>query len=99
MWRNGGNVPLVCRYDPHERVVGSPLPHLFQRRNGWRWEVISYPTIQKLLLGPTIACTAMVDPAGNTLKITPHDFRRIFATDAVSGGLPIHIVARLLGHA
>ena len=30
--------------------------------------------------------------------LRPHDFRRIFATEAVSGGLPVHIVARLLGH-
>jgi hypothetical protein len=29
---------------------------------------------------------------------TPHDFRRLFATDIVNGGLPIHIGAALLGH-
>lgn len=32
------------------------------------------------------------------MQFTPHDFRRIFATDAVTGGLPIHIAARILGH-
>jgi hypothetical protein len=30
--------------------------------------------------------------------ITPHDFRRIFATDAAAAGLPVHILAKILGH-
>jgi len=33
------------------------------------------------------------------VQYTPHDFRRIWATDAVSGGLPVHIATKLLGHA
>jgi hypothetical protein len=32
------------------------------------------------------------------LRFTPHDFRRIFATEAVASGLPVHIAAKLLGH-
>jgi hypothetical protein len=36
---NGGTVPLTTRYDPYERVTGPALPHLFQHRRGWRWEV------------------------------------------------------------
>ena len=39
------------------------------------------------------------DAAGQPLRYTAHDFRRLFATDAVNAGLPIHIVARILGHA
>ncbi|WP_200954755.1 tyrosine-type recombinase/integrase [Arthrobacter sp. Soil782] len=31
-------------------------------------------------------------------RFTPHDFRRLFATDLVNHGLPIHIGAALLGH-
>ncbi|MEE1942023.1 site-specific integrase [Streptomyces sp. TRM 70361] len=31
-------------------------------------------------------------------KFTPHDFRRIFITELVNSGLPIHIGAALLGH-
>jgi site-specific recombinase XerD len=27
-----------------------------------------------------------------------HDFRRVFATETVNSGLPIHIAAKLLGH-
>jgi hypothetical protein len=41
--RNGGTVPLVSRYDHHERTFGPMLPHLFQRRTrGHRNEVIGY---------------------------------------------------------
>jgi len=32
----------------------------------------------------------LTGPDGNPLNYTPHDFRRIFATEAVSSGLPIH---------
>ncbi|WP_258038756.1 tyrosine-type recombinase/integrase [Streptomyces sp. SM12] len=31
-------------------------------------------------------------------KFAPHDFRRLFATELVNNGLPIHIGAALLGH-
>jgi hypothetical protein len=40
----------------------------------------------------------MRDAAGQPLAWRPHDFRRCFATEAVTGGLPVHIAARLLGH-
>jgi hypothetical protein len=33
---NDGTVPLVARYDGHEKVLGPPLPHLFQRKVGYR---------------------------------------------------------------
>ncbi|MGW1505527.1 tyrosine-type recombinase/integrase [Streptomyces mirabilis] len=32
------------------------------------------------------------------VTFTPHDFRRLFATGIVNGGLPIHVGAALLGH-
>ncbi|MGH3600668.1 MAG: site-specific integrase [Pseudonocardiaceae bacterium] len=32
------------------------------------------------------------------MHFTPHDFRRLLATDLVNNGLPIHIGAALLGH-
>jgi integrase len=95
---NGGVIPLVARYDQHERVTGPPLPHLFQRTSTRRTHVISPHAVGDLLTA-TLARTGLTDAAGAPLRYTPHDFRRIFATDAVTGGLPVHIVARLLGHA
>jgi integrase len=94
---NGGSIPLTSRYDTHERVNGAPFPHLFQRRYGHRWSVMSYQTVSKLL-NKTVTRTGLCDAAGEPLRYTAHDFRRIFATDAVVGGLPVHIAARLLGH-
>ena len=38
------------------------------------------------------------DTAGNPIKATAHDFRRMFATEMVTGGLPVHIAAKVLGH-
>ncbi|MGH3608458.1 MAG: tyrosine-type recombinase/integrase, partial [Pseudonocardiaceae bacterium] len=93
----GGGVPLTARYDYHEHLTGPPLPHLFQHRIGWRWEVPTPGTVQKWLTD-VLEFTGLTDAAGEPLHITQHDFRRMFATEAVSGGLPVHIVARLLGH-
>ncbi|WP_240512554.1 tyrosine-type recombinase/integrase [Streptomyces griseoruber] len=95
---NGGTIPLTSQYDPHERAFGPILPHLFQRRTrGHRNEVMCHTTVQNLL-DATLARTGLRDAAGEPLKFTPHDFRRMFATEAVTGGLPVHIAARLLGH-
>jgi integrase len=95
---NGGTVPLTARYDDHEHVMGPPLPHLLQHRLGWRWEVPSQTTILKWL-NQAVERTGLTDAANQPLLCTPHDFRRMFATEAVAGGLPVHIVSRLLGHA
>jgi hypothetical protein len=95
--RNGGTIPLVGRYDTNERASGPPLPHLFQRKNGWRPQVITQALIQRFL-NETLRRACLQDQAGEELRFTPHDFRRMFATEAVTGGLPVHIAARLLGH-
>ncbi|WP_370964914.1 tyrosine-type recombinase/integrase [Amycolatopsis sp. cg9] len=94
---NGSTIALTSRYDIHERVNGPYLPHLFQRRVGSHWRVFSYHTVHRLL-NDTVTRTGLRDAAGEPLRFTPHDFRRIFATEAVTGGLPVHIAARLLGH-
>ncbi|RJQ75935.1 tyrosine-type recombinase/integrase [Amycolatopsis panacis] len=81
----------------HERVTGPPLPHLFQRTIGWRREIIG-PRVLYRLLHETLLRAGLTDRAGQPLRYTPQDFRRIFATDAVTGGLPVHIAAKILGH-
>jgi len=92
-----GHVPVVERFDPLEKTMSAPFPYLFQRQ--WRAQgaVMNPGTVGSLL---TKACrrAALVDVAGEPLRFTPHDFRRLFATEAVNGGLPIHIAAKLLGH-
>jgi site-specific recombinase XerD len=92
----GEQVPLSVRYDPHEKVHGEPFPHLFARRIGARHEVISAAVVRRLLLD--VATSAGLRDAGQPIHFTPHDFRRLFATEMVSTGLPLHIAATLLGH-
>lgn len=94
---NGGAVPLTARYDPYERESLPPLPHLFQHRHGGIWKVPSAATIRNLL-DKALARTGLTDAAGQPLRYTPHDFRRLWATDSVSNGLPVHIAAKLMGH-
>ncbi|MEU3408843.1 site-specific integrase [Streptomyces sp. NPDC006670] len=84
------------------RIVDTPsfrqAAPIFQRRVGWKRDVITTNMVYQLL-NDTLARTALTDPMGQPLRYTPHDFRRIFATEAVAGGLPVHIAARVLGHA
>lgn len=96
--RAGGRaVPLVVRYDHYEHTLSAPLPFLFQRRNGVQRRVMS-PRFAGRMLEKLIARVGITDANGDPIHVTPHDFRRVFATEALVGGLPIHIVAKLLGH-
>jgi site-specific recombinase XerD len=95
---NEGAVAPVPRWDHHERIWSAPLPHLFQRRRDHRRYVINAGTVNHLLR-TAWARTGIRDASGELLNVTAHDFRRMFVTDAVTGGLPIHIAAKLLGHA
>ncbi|MEU2040468.1 site-specific integrase [Nocardia niwae] len=90
-------IPLVSRYDDYEHVNGPPLPHLFQRRYGTEVRVMGMKATHRLLR-LAIERAGLTGPDGQPLRYTPHDFRRIFATDAVASGLPVHIAAKLLGH-
>ncbi|MDN5919902.1 MAG: site-specific integrase, partial [Pseudonocardia sp.] len=94
----GGAIRLVARWDSKEKVLGPPLPHLFQRSaTGHTGGVISYTSV-RTLLGNAVTRAGLTDDTGEPLEFLPHDFRRIFATDALNHGLPVHIAARLLGH-
>jgi site-specific recombinase XerD len=95
---NGGSVKLISRFDTYERSASAPLPHLFQRSRGGRSLVISPPTANKLI-NKAIAAANLMNTSGQPLTCTAHDFRRMFATEIVANGLPVHIAARLLGHA
>lgn len=93
-----GNAPLTQRWDPAEKVLSSPLPHLFIRRYGaGPYRVMSTATVAALL--NDLAKRANIKVSGTEVRFTPHDFRRIFATEALSSGLPPHIVQVLMGHA
>ena len=95
---DAGAVPLAVTYDYHERVYGPPMPILFQKRVGLENRQISAPAIRKLL-DLALAGARLTGTAGQPLRLIPHDFRRIFITDAVMNGMPPHIAQLVAGHA
>jgi hypothetical protein len=93
-----GAVPLVPAYDWHECVWRPPAPLLFQRRFGTENRAVSHGTIRKMIQA-ALADTGLTDPVdGGPLNYTPHDFRRLFITDAILNGLPPHIAQVIAGH-
>lgn len=95
---DGDSIPAVIRYDHYERTLSEPLPFLFQWQQGTQHRVIS-PGAIGAMLSDLLRRAAISDVNGKPIHISPHDFRRLFATETLAGGLPIHIVAKLLGHA
>ena len=94
----GGTVPMVRARDRHERIWLPPAPLLFQRRIQGEHHQITGSLVADLLHA-ALARTGLTDPAtGGPLHFSPHDFRRIFITDAILKGLPPHIAQVIAGH-
>ena len=93
-----GAVPLVPAFDLHERTWLPPAPLLFQRHIGSENQAIGPRAIRDLLTR-ALSATGLIDQAtGEPLRFTPHDFRRMFITDAILNGLPPHIAQVIAGH-
>jgi hypothetical protein len=93
-----GAVPLVAPYDDYEHVWLPPAPRLFQRRINGERRAFAHSTLLKILTAAVIQ-SGLADPVeGRPLHYTPHDFRRMFITDAILNGLPPHIAQIIAGH-
>jgi len=92
-----GRVPTIRRYDRSEHELSPPLPFLLQRVRGGQQVLLTNESIG-LLLRRASQRAGLRDVDGQPVAFTAHDFRRVFATEADSDGLPIHIAAKLLGH-
>ncbi|MFG2416708.1 tyrosine-type recombinase/integrase [Streptomyces goshikiensis] len=92
-----GAVPSVATYDQHERVWNAPMPILYQWPVSGEHRPISDNTIHRSL-NETLETSGLVDKSGNPLNFNPHDFRRIFITDAILNGSPPHIAQVIAGH-
>jgi Phage integrase family len=92
-----GAVPLVAFYDPMERIWNPPMPLLFQHEHSGQPQGITFGTIRKYLKD-AVKAAGIVDAQGEPLLFQPHDFRRIFVTDAILNGLPPHIAQVIVGH-
>jgi integrase-like protein len=89
-------LPLVSAYDVFEQTWSAPMPFLFQRRYGSEDRPITRSYIRECMVATSQA--AQITVAGQPLEWRPHDFRRIFVTDALRSGLPPHIAAKICGH-
>lgn len=95
--RGQAAMPLVSAYDTLERLSSAPMPFLFQRRYGPENRAIPR-NYSYTCLGDALVASGLTGPGDMPLRYTPHDFRRIFVTDALRTGLPPHIAARICGH-
>jgi hypothetical protein len=91
------SVPLLPAYDSQERTWLPPAPVLFQRRYGSEHRRISAGSVREML-DAAFAAAGLTAADGSPLHCTPHDFRRIFITDAIMTGLPPHIAQIIAGH-
>ena len=89
-------LPLVSAYDVFEQTWSAPMPFLFQRRYGSEDRPINRSYIRECMVATSQA--AQITIAGQPLEWRPHDFRRIFVTDALRSGMPPHIAAKICGH-
>ena len=89
-------LPLVSAYDVFEQTWCAPMPFLFQRRFGTEDRPLTRSYIRECLVA--MSQTAQITAGGQPLQWRPHDFRRIFVTDAIRSGLPPHIAAKVCGH-
>ncbi|MCI2422490.1 site-specific integrase [Saccharopolyspora sp. K220] len=94
---SNGAIPLVTAYDPLERVWNPPLPLLFQWQVGGERRAVSRAAVRKGI-NEVLLEIGLTDAAGEPLTYQLHDFRRIFATEAIQNGMPPHIAQLLLGH-
>jgi len=91
-------LPLVSGYDDYERVWLPPTPRLLQRRINSENRAFAHSSILQML-NAAVTRAGLIDPVeGRPLRYTPHDFRRIFITDAILNGLPPHIAQIIAGH-
>lgn len=92
-----GAVRLVRAWDFHEHLWLPPSPLLFQHRVGPEHKEFNIRFVSALI-NKALARTGLLGDDAAPLHCTPHDFRRMFITDAVLNGLPPHIAQVIAGH-
>jgi len=92
-----GAVGCIASYDSHERLWNPPMPLLFQRTFSIEQRAIPADTLRGWI-NRALDGTGVTDAAGRLLRFSPHDFRRLFITDAVLHGMPPHIAQLVAGH-
>ena len=73
-----GTVPLVSAWDIQEKVWNPPLPLLFQWTVAGHKRGVSQTIIRKGL-NELLNASGLTDAAGQPLRLSPHDFRRVLS--------------------
>lgn len=90
------HVPLVDRRDEHEKRPLPRAPYLLQ---GIRHpSAVNTNTIRGRLRWLSERAEAK-HADGGPLILTPHDCRRVFASEHLNAHTPVHVIQALLGHA
>ena len=92
-----GAIPLVTSYDHHEKVWNPPMPLLFQYTHATEYRPVS-PHRVRIVINEALTAAGLTGPDAQPVRLTPHDFRRMFVTDLIMNGLPPHIAQVICGH-
>jgi hypothetical protein len=94
---DAGAIPLVASYDALEKTWRPPLPLLFQHPVGHEHRPVTRNLVTRLLTD-ALTALAVTTTDDQPIRFRPHDFRRIFITEAILNGLPPHIAQIICGH-
>jgi len=89
-------VPFCDRRDMANKQALPRAPYLIQGRS--HPSAVTAQTIRTRLRYLSLAAGA-THADGTPLHLTPHDCRRVFATEHLNSNTPVHVIASLLGHA
>lgn len=95
--QSDGQIPAIPTYDIHERTWNPPMPVLYQWPVSGERRPVSGAFL-RTALNDTLEASGLLGKDGEPLHFQPHDFRRIFITDAILNGLPPHIARIIAGH-
>ncbi|OIQ80574.1 tyrosine recombinase XerD [mine drainage metagenome] len=90
------HVPACDRRDEHEKRALACAPYLLQGRT--HPSTLNSQTIRGRLSALSLAAGA-THSDGRPLALTPHDCRRVFASEHLNSNTPVHVIQALLGHA
>lgn len=93
---NADQVPFIDRRDAHEKRPLPRAPYLLQ---ALRTPIVFTATTVRGRLSWIAAHAGATRADGNPLNLTPHDCRRLFASEHLNAHTPVHVIQALLGHA
>jgi site-specific recombinase XerD len=90
---------VVPACDRRDNTAKTPLPRApYLLQGAGHPSAMSTQNIRQRLQDLSVAAGAH-HADGTPLRLSPHDCRRVFATEHLNSNTPVHVIAALLGHA